>query len=72
MSAKTKAPKAPASDWIPVGDSLPDDELEVLIHAPDCDPDVCVGYHDGDHWRNVHAERVGVTHWMALPLPPKA
>lgn len=73
MSAKTKAPKSPtAPEWIHFDHSSPDDDTEVLIHAPECDPDVCIGYKDGSVWRNAHGEAVAVNHWMPLPLPPQA
>ncbi len=57
--------------WIPVTESLPDDDITVLI--ADTEEDVFTGFHDGDNgWRYCSAERVMVpiTHWAELPAPP--
>lgn len=68
------------SDWIPVDERMPDDEIDVMI-AIDVerprskwnDP-VWIGWHDGAAgcWRVADGLRVDVTHWMELPEPPKA
>ena len=59
--------------WISAEMSLPDAELSVLVHAPDADEPVWLGFHDGECWRWVSAEPIPtkVTHWMAIPEPPE-
>jgi hypothetical protein len=57
--------------WIPVTDTLPDDDILVLI--ADTEKDVFTGFHDGDNgWRYCSAEKVSdpVTHWADLPESP--
>ena len=57
--------------WISVADTLPDDDMTVLI--ADTENDVTLGFHDGDDcWRYCSSEKVGdpVTHWAEIPDPP--
>lgn len=58
--------------WIPVAMSLPDCDSTVLVYRPTADPDVELGYWDGEHWRGPCFDWVfqGVTHWMPFPDPP--
>jgi hypothetical protein len=57
--------------WIPTAnDTLPDTDLTVMIHMPDEDEPVWLGYHDGETWRTVDAARCEVSHWADLPEPP--
>jgi hypothetical protein len=60
-----------ATDWKPVAQGLPDDDVLVLIALND--DDVWAGYRDGDLWRYVDAMPITterVTHWMHLPAYP--
>lgn len=57
--------------WHPASE-LPDSDLTVLVHHPDEDEPVGMGYHDGQTWRAADAMRVNVTHWMPIPEPPTA
>ena len=69
-------------NWINVEDSLPDDDVEVLIYVDGYGQSVGSNYTDesGGTWRigssclpwdNDYNLDVLVTHWMALPEPPK-
>jgi hypothetical protein len=42
-----------------------------MIHHPEEDEPVWVGYHDGERWRTAARVRVAVTHWMPMPEPPR-
>lgn len=57
--------------WIPVEQSLPDDDMTVLIALDD--GEVWTGFLDAGQWRFVSADLVEarVTHWMEFPEPPK-
>lgn len=66
--------------WIPITDSLPDDDQTVMIYVPDCDEPVWLGYHgdpfDGADgglcWRCINNDVApGVTHWAEMPEGPK-
>jgi hypothetical protein len=58
-------------NWIDVNDRMPDDDTIVLIHAPDANEPIWLGYHDGgDGWRLAEGFMARVTHWMELPKPP--
>ncbi len=59
--------------WISAAMGLPDSEQSVLVHAPDADEPVWLGFHDGECWRWASAERIEteVTHWMTIPEPPE-
>lgn len=63
------APGAPGG-WTRCADDLPDADLTVMIHHPDEDEPVWVGYLDGETWRTAEGVRVAVTHWMPMPEPP--
>ncbi len=58
--------------WIAAADHMPDADLTVLIHHPENDEPVWLGYHDGETWRDVDATRCKVSHWADLPRSPSA
>jgi hypothetical protein len=66
MSEETKE----CTGWIPCSQALPDSDLTVMIHHPEEDEPVWLGYHDGETWRMADGTRCSVTHWMPLPEPP--
>ncbi len=53
--------------WIPAAETLPDDDLTVLLMMED--GEVWTGYHDGDAgWHYVSADPAGaVKAWRAMP-----
>lgn len=57
--------------WTSTTDRLPDDGICVLIVTED--REVWTGFIDGDQWRYVSADPVGlkVIYWMDFPEPPK-
>ena len=57
--------------WIPVGERLPPDELLVDVAGRWGD---CLGWHDGEEWRNVEEDPFPseVTHWRKRPQGPEA
>ena len=59
-------------EWVDVRFDLPDADIDVLIFSPGEDPDVWVGYLDGEKWRNADGTeaRFKVTHWREFPHPP--
>ena len=62
------------TNWIPVEESMPDDDETVLVYVPEHDSDdVWLGYHEDDKWLDPlgFEYQKAVTHWMALPEPPK-
>ena len=56
--------------WIPVTDSLPDDNLTVII--ADTDDPIWFGYREAGAWYDVTGVplHLTITHWMPLPEPP--
>jgi hypothetical protein len=58
-----------SDNWKPCTTELPDCDLTVLIHHPDEDEPVWMGYHDGETWRTIDNTRCEVTHWQHLPEP---
>lgn len=60
------------NDWTPIADSLPDDNICVLIAL--ADGEVWTGFIDAGEWRYVSADLIEgtVTHWMDFPAPPVA
>lgn len=68
--------------WISVGERMPDVERTVLLHVPEADDPIWVGYLDSDPdaglsspyevWRWADGMRVAqrVTHWADLPAGP--
>jgi len=58
-------------DWKKVADQMPDSDETVLVYGPTLDPDVWLGYHDGECWRDVAGEKLEpVLAWAPLPEPP--
>lgn len=57
--------------WIPVSQSLPDDDTEVLLHF--ATGTVVPGFIDGKIWRFTCGARIWtpVKHWAEFPEPPK-
>lgn len=58
--------------WTKCSDSLPDDEVAVLLAFDD--GEVYAGFHDGDEWRYLDAtpcDPSEVTHWCHLPPHPE-
>lgn len=55
------------NEWINVSDSLPDDEITVLVELDD--GEVWTGYLDNGIWRYVSADLISakVTGWQHLP-----
>ena len=43
------------NEWVSVLVEMPDSDLLVLIYEKDQDPDVFLGYHDGECWRDSDA-----------------
>lgn len=58
-----------AAVWIPVGDELPDDEIEVLV--ADVHGEVSLGFHVAGEWLYSTSPGGEVTHWMDVPAPPE-
>ncbi len=56
--------------WISSSDSLPDDDMTVLIALDD--GEVWAGFIDAGVWRYVSADAIEgtVTHWAEFPVPP--
>jgi len=53
--------------WKSVHDEMPDADQTVLVHYPNADEPVWLGFHDGETWRDVNADPLTVTHWRDLP-----
>lgn len=60
------------SEWIPVGDRLPDAGKDVLVYEQQWRK-ISIAYylHGAEIWEDVNALQPDVTHWMPLPEPPK-
>jgi hypothetical protein len=54
--------------WIPVGEQLPEEGVEVMLYGGGGISDAPCTRH-GSSW---NTRLVGVTHWMPLPEPPVA
>lgn len=57
--------------WIPVTESLPDDDETVLIAMTD--GEAWTGYHEANQWFYVSGEPINyetITHWMHFPDTP--
>lgn len=59
-------------EWIDSAESLPDSDVIVLVHVPDCCEPVWLGYHDGESWLSLSGFPLAgeVTHWAEMPTPP--
>ena len=57
--------------WVSVGERLPPDEVWVDVAGRWGD---CLGWHDGDEWRNVEEDQFPseVTHWRKRGPGPEA
>jgi hypothetical protein len=44
--------------------------MTVIVHSPNEDEPVWLGYFDGERWRSVDSAPIRVTHWQPLPDPP--
>ena len=61
--------------WIPVTEQLPEMGQAVIVCRPYDEKSARVeqGYRDVNGWWRVYGTRTKrVTHWMPMPLPPKA
>lgn len=56
--------------WKAVKDEMPAADETVLIHCPEADEPVWLGFFDGEAWRDVNAEPLTVTHWAIMPEGP--
>ena len=56
--------------WIPIAQSLPDDEETVLVALDD--GEIWLGFHDANLWSAVDADlfQATVTHWATMPAGP--
>lgn len=55
-------------EWHSVAEKMPDADITVLIHAPDLDEPVWLGWFDGEKWYAVDATEVeGVADWADVP-----
>lgn len=62
--------------WHSVLLRIPDSDTIVLVHVPQNNEPVWLGYFDGEHdrWNWIGGSEIEqtVTHWMELPQPPEA
>lgn len=62
-------------EWIPVGDRLPEEKVDCIVHYKHayCDNDdywaIGMCFYDGEKFQLGPAYKV--THWMPIPQPPK-
>jgi hypothetical protein len=63
-------PLAQNAAWKSCNDEMPDDGMTVMVHHPEENEPVGMGYLSGTTWRCVDGLRVEVTHWMDVPEPP--
>lgn len=58
--------------WIDATTHLPSTDRSVMIHCPDEEEAVWIGYYDGEVWRLADGWDLGqnVTAWADLPKPP--
>jgi len=69
-AARRTEPKPDARGWWHASETLPDDQITVLVWGGD---EVLLGYHQGeDWWDSPHAARhpIAVTHWQDVPAEP--
>ena len=58
--------------WKLAAIEMPDSDLTVLIYGPTIDPEVWLGYHDGETWLDIEGRKMEpVIAWAELPEPPK-
>jgi hypothetical protein len=54
--------------WIPVQESLPDDDSTVLVSLAEDDEPVWLGHHSAGAWHDIEGRRrADVTHWAQVP-----
>jgi len=63
-------------DWISAKDSLPDDDLIVLVNVPSASEPVWLGFiswegYERWHWADGSVIYGIVTHWQELPEAPR-
>lgn len=71
MSKQHESPQR----WIPVEESLPDNDQTVMTYCPTSHEPVWIGYLDGETWCDTIGMPIyghPVTHWMPFPEPPEA
>lgn len=60
--------------WIDVTDRLPDDDITVLVHAPEASEPVWPAFYDAEQggwvWIDGSYVAVEVKAWMEFPAPP--
>ena len=62
-------------EWIPADDRLPEEKVDCIVHYKHayCDNDdywaIGICFYDGEKFQLDQAYKV--THWMAMPQPPK-
>ena len=55
-------------EWHEVSEQLPDVDITVMVHAPDCDEPVWLGWYDGATWFAVDASELrAVDRWAHIP-----
>lgn len=59
------------SHWISTDTALPDEDLTVLVYAPDADEPVWLGYLSEGLWYCADGMPLAVTHWRDLPCGPE-
>jgi hypothetical protein len=61
-------------NWKAVTEELPDDDMTVLLYAPDGFDPVFVGSKNGNSWIDQNGLELNdgyVTHWADFPAPPE-
>lgn len=61
-------------EWLDVNESLPDDEMTVLLYHPTLNEPVWLGYCLGEGWFTADGQPLSdgtVTHWAEMPAGPE-
>lgn len=54
--------------WHEVTERLPDDDVTVMICAPNLDEPIWLGWHDAGQWHDVSGMEIeGVVRWAEMP-----